>query len=367
VQIHTDSQDQVDAHDLQARAFTVGKDIAFAGHQYAPETDAGRELLAHELAHVAQAGETATAPAPYSGRLSQTHDLVEREARAVAGAVLAGQPLPALQQQTAPGVVYRDEGVEKKTAKAETAEDRKRAAILADLTRETEFPEALSGRIASAMRAFTLGQLKQMQKAGVRFWGRTGLPPAFEKAAITMEELSTPGEYTPLARVIRLSLQAKTSHIRHELAHAWDHVRAMARPAPLKEPKAMQAALKSPGAFWSESTTKRATREIKKDKSVAAKLTVNEMFDRYKGRIWRRELAFDGPGTREGHSLRSSKEFYAEGYSVFHGPDISSQMKLRYYAPELYELLKSESLANKQPVPDEKELDQAEKDFGYSK
>ena len=39
---------------VQARAYTVGRDIAFAAGQYAPETTEGRRLLAHELTHVVQ-------------------------------------------------------------------------------------------------------------------------------------------------------------------------------------------------------------------------------------------------------------------------------------------------------------------------
>ncbi len=39
---------------LQSRAFTSGHNIAFAAGQYAPGTNAGRDLIAHELAHVEQ-------------------------------------------------------------------------------------------------------------------------------------------------------------------------------------------------------------------------------------------------------------------------------------------------------------------------
>ncbi|HZM74716.1 MAG TPA: DUF4157 domain-containing protein [Candidatus Limnocylindrales bacterium] len=39
---------------LNARAFTVGRDIAFAPGEFRPETASGRRLLAHELTHVAQ-------------------------------------------------------------------------------------------------------------------------------------------------------------------------------------------------------------------------------------------------------------------------------------------------------------------------
>jgi hypothetical protein len=39
---------------MNANAFTVGRDIVFREDQYVPETNSGRSLLAHELAHVVQ-------------------------------------------------------------------------------------------------------------------------------------------------------------------------------------------------------------------------------------------------------------------------------------------------------------------------
>ena len=44
------------ARAVGARAFTVGRDIVFAAGEYAPHTQAGRRLLAHELTHVLQQG-----------------------------------------------------------------------------------------------------------------------------------------------------------------------------------------------------------------------------------------------------------------------------------------------------------------------
>ena len=54
VRIHTDSRAAETAKSLQARAFTVGNNIAFGSGQYAPESQTGRHLLAHELTHVVQ-------------------------------------------------------------------------------------------------------------------------------------------------------------------------------------------------------------------------------------------------------------------------------------------------------------------------
>lgn len=57
VRIHTDPAAARSAQQLGARAYTRGSDIAFAPGEYAPGSEAGRRLLAHELAHAALAGE----------------------------------------------------------------------------------------------------------------------------------------------------------------------------------------------------------------------------------------------------------------------------------------------------------------------
>ena len=55
VRVHTDSAAAELAHNMNARAFTIGKDIFF-DPQFNPESDSGLELLAHELTHVVQQG-----------------------------------------------------------------------------------------------------------------------------------------------------------------------------------------------------------------------------------------------------------------------------------------------------------------------
>lgn len=54
VRVHTDSRAAATASSIQAKAFTVGSNIAFGPGQYAPESHQGRQLLAHELTHVIQ-------------------------------------------------------------------------------------------------------------------------------------------------------------------------------------------------------------------------------------------------------------------------------------------------------------------------
>lgn len=56
VRVHTGDNATSMAQAVNARAFTVGSDIFFGAHQYAPQTPAGRRLIAHELTHVIQQG-----------------------------------------------------------------------------------------------------------------------------------------------------------------------------------------------------------------------------------------------------------------------------------------------------------------------
>jgi hypothetical protein len=56
VRLHTDANAAQMAESLNAKAFTLGNDIAFGANQYSGDTSAGRNLLGHELAHVVQQG-----------------------------------------------------------------------------------------------------------------------------------------------------------------------------------------------------------------------------------------------------------------------------------------------------------------------
>ena len=61
VRVHDDAKASSLATRLNARAFTVGHDVAFAAGEYSPGSLVGDALLAHELAHVVQQGGGATA------------------------------------------------------------------------------------------------------------------------------------------------------------------------------------------------------------------------------------------------------------------------------------------------------------------
>jgi Domain of unknown function (DUF4157) len=56
VRVHADERAAGGAQALRAHAFASGPHLVFGAGEYAPHTSAGRRLIAHELAHVAQQG-----------------------------------------------------------------------------------------------------------------------------------------------------------------------------------------------------------------------------------------------------------------------------------------------------------------------
>ncbi len=79
VRIHIDQQAAAAARALNARAFTLGRDIFFGAGQFAPSSGAGRRLLAHELVHTIQQSRGAAANARVVPTIQRTigdrHDL----------------------------------------------------------------------------------------------------------------------------------------------------------------------------------------------------------------------------------------------------------------------------------------------------
>lgn len=54
VRVHTDAKAAESAQAVNALAYTVGRDVVFGVGQYAPRTEVGKQLVAHELTHVVQ-------------------------------------------------------------------------------------------------------------------------------------------------------------------------------------------------------------------------------------------------------------------------------------------------------------------------
>ncbi len=92
VRVHDDASASKLSSDLQARAFTVGSDVAFASGEYRPGTLIGDALIAHELAHVVQ--QSGGSPASTPQRKSESDDsALEQDAdRAAVGALFSSWP-----------------------------------------------------------------------------------------------------------------------------------------------------------------------------------------------------------------------------------------------------------------------------------
>jgi hypothetical protein len=83
VRIHTDNNAHLVTQTLNARAFAIGQHIAFANGQFDPDTESGRNLLAHELVHSVQQENVSTIPSRTIPITRPVHSS-EREADVVA-------------------------------------------------------------------------------------------------------------------------------------------------------------------------------------------------------------------------------------------------------------------------------------------
>lgn len=101
VRIHIDAVAALAARALGAEAFTLGEDIFFSDGKFAPETPSGRQLLAHELTHVAQALRGSAGPAGDELQVSKPGEPLEQEADAVAARVTWRDPVATARAGTA--------------------------------------------------------------------------------------------------------------------------------------------------------------------------------------------------------------------------------------------------------------------------
>jgi len=237
-------------------------------------------------------------------------------------------------------------------------EEKQRADVLKDMLRGTAADEknAWCKMLRRAMAAFSTDQLKAMKKAGVRFWRSGEYPPPFKGDFMPSQPRRLEmARYDPGTRVIQWGPKAGIDEIRHELAHAWDHVRrgTVARLDSVTGARLKKAVL-NPPPLSSESEEKRLTlTEMVGQETKKVKLSVQEIFDRFMSRPARTggDWSFANTRTDPEHVLNNAKEFYAEGYSVFHGDTTDAQAQLLCDAPELYQLLENEARAAKLKTP----------------
>jgi len=92
VRVHTDAGAAKVSDRLNARALTVGSDIAFAPGEYQPGSPIGDALIAHELAHVIQQSSGFTQPSPKAlGQDSELEMDADRSAMSAVAAAYTGK------------------------------------------------------------------------------------------------------------------------------------------------------------------------------------------------------------------------------------------------------------------------------------
>lgn len=87
IRVHADSRAAESAKAVEAEAYTVGRDVVFGRGRFTPSTQAGRRLLAHELAHAVQqsgngsgSGPIEVAPDDHPGELEAQRVAMDTEA-----------------------------------------------------------------------------------------------------------------------------------------------------------------------------------------------------------------------------------------------------------------------------------------------
>jgi hypothetical protein len=79
VRVHSGSAAEQSARDVDARAYTVGRDMVFGSSRFAPQTSEGRRLIAHELTHAIQQSRDGITVGGHEGGRFDGPGLIQRE------------------------------------------------------------------------------------------------------------------------------------------------------------------------------------------------------------------------------------------------------------------------------------------------
>jgi hypothetical protein len=106
VKVHNDSKAAESAQSVNALAYTVGPHLVLGAQHYAPHSEAGQKLLAHELTHIVQLGNTPSS-SPAHLTVGPTNTEAEKEAEIMAGNITSGHGAVSLSVSSAPELLHR--------------------------------------------------------------------------------------------------------------------------------------------------------------------------------------------------------------------------------------------------------------------
>jgi Domain of unknown function (DUF4157) len=105
VRVHSNAAAEQSALEVNAHAYTLGHQLVFGPGQWAPKTQEGRRLIAHELTHVVQQGAAASTPRVLARRWTDQPEMARPAQQAGEGelAEKPSSPTQILQRQPNPG------------------------------------------------------------------------------------------------------------------------------------------------------------------------------------------------------------------------------------------------------------------------
>lgn len=187
VRVHTDAAAGQVAASHDAEALTIGDKMAFGPGRFRPGTASGDHLIAHELAHVAQQGQSGGGAVAQASSLTSTPaEPAERAAEAAAGAVGRGEKVTAV--GAASGLSTRQR-IYRRALKG--------ARRLPAVTLSTPQPGARAKAGDAARGAPTAAANSFVSPAGDRPVAAVGKGATLERSAAGKPRLKAPDQHSP--------------------------------------------------------------------------------------------------------------------------------------------------------------------------
>lgn len=232
--------------------------------------------------------------------------------------------------------VTQGAGAPVRSAEVAAADAQNRDEMLTHMMRNLPADSPQRDAIRTASASFSTEQLRRMEQGGLIFADTNSVPRDREPAGMVTTNWgrSTHGRYLDATRVVQLRTgNVSPDFARHEMAHAWDDIRNDHRGG---DP--LSAANVADRIAHRNDVGRTATFSSHETPGLRS------AFDAYANRTNPNmpNTGF-GVGASVRETLENPREFYAEGFAVFHSGNAAEVGRLRSNAPELYRILHTEA------------------------